>query len=427
MRLLTLSLIVMVLAATIGLGWVLDRLFVVFVPPSSTLSSDSILVLENIGQGLAQTIDKLEQPTTFVENWPHQGRYSIHYIQQSDIQLPSALLQQISSGEPLLLTNDNDISIYYYLPSHQAMLLLKPTFSALESSKVDAKLFLTLLFYGALILLIWLWTYPLVSRLLNLRITAQLFGKGQLDQRIKVGSVSYVKDLELEFNNMAQRIEHLVGDVKLISSAVSHDLRTPLARMRFGIDTIADDDDPAQKGRYLKRLSHDVDEMTKLVEILLDYARLDQSMLKIDNVPVDIISLVKKCIANIQSVEKHVMLHSSIEQFELIGDPKYLTILVNNLLQNALQYARSQVEVRLNVEKGGVQLTIGDDGPGFAGNSQDMLKPYVRGKASHVKGYGMGLAIVARILEWHKGQVVLSRCERLNGAKITVTLPKNHR
>ncbi|MDU0111701.1 ATP-binding protein [Psychrosphaera aquimarina] len=425
MRLLTLSLITAVLIATIGLGWLLDSLFYNFSDNSQT-NNHSIPTLEDFGRDLSSALNKLEQPQLMIKNWPVAGNVILEYIDNSDIQLPDTLMKQAVEGQHLLLTDKDLVNLYYYLTNHDAWVIVQSQRIATDTNNANIKLILTLVFYSLLILFIWMWTYPLVSRLINLRNTAQLFGKGEFEQRIDVGAVSYVKDLELEFNQMAQRIVNLVNDVKLIGNAVSHDMRTPLARMRFGIDTIAEEDDPIQQKRYLQRLGKDVDEMTKLVELLLEYSRLDQAMVSLDRKPVELSSLLKDCIAYKQTEDKQMLLTAPDELVSILGDKKYLSILVNNLLQNALNYGKTSVQINVFIEKGKVCLSISDDGPGFEGNPQDMLKPFVRGKEANdvIKGYGMGLAIVKRIVEWHQGELKISRCDQLSGAKVTVKLPR---
>ena len=427
MRVLTLSLIAAVLAATIGLGRLVDTVFYYVVPNSSGLNSDSVMVLEQIGQELADSLNSQQQPGAFLANWPSEGRFQLSLVPLSDIHLPASLVQQVSAGEPLLLTNNDELSLYFYLDQHQTLLLIKPTDASYQPESSNIKLLLTLLFYSALVILIWLWTYPLVSRLITLRRSAQLFGKGQLDQRIKVGSVSYVKDLEREFNHMAQRIQNLVSDVKLLSSAVSHDLRTPLARMRFGIDTLAEEQNPRQQAIYLERLGHDVDDMTQLVEILLDYARLEQTMMTISKQSVDLTELVQHCIKLHNYTAQRIRFEGGNEPCQVTGDRKYLRILVNNLLQNALRYGRQDIVVTLQQQAQHICLVIADDGEGFSEDSTQLLKPFVRGKtaADKAKGYGMGLAIVQRIVDWHNAQLVITRSEQLGGAELKVVFCKH--
>ncbi|NCP63743.1 MAG: HAMP domain-containing histidine kinase [Paraglaciecola sp.] len=424
LRLLSLSLIAAVLAATIGLGWLLDRLFYQFSPEQSTSNVEHISVLENVGKELAATLDNMDEPQLLINNWPNDGRYRLSLLNPSDIQFPAELMVQVQSGDALLLTDEDEIGLFFYLPRQQRLLLLKPLFAYPDTHSSSLKLWLTLGFYAALVLFIWLWTYPLVSRLLKLRNAAQLFGKGQLHQRIAVGRVSYVKDLEHEFNVMAQRIENLVSDVRLISSAVSHDLRTPLARMRFGIDTLTEEDDPKLQAHYVNRLSQDVEDMTNLVEILLDYARLDQAMFKLDKQPVDLVALLTDCIRSLQDAGQNVSFEPPNTPTWVLGDAKYLRILINNLLQNALQYGRSQVAVSLSQTGEYWRCSIADDGQGFSNKFEDMVKPFVRGHdtKTQTKGYGMGLAIVKRIVEWHQAELQLGRSQQLGGAQITVIL-----
>jgi signal transduction histidine kinase len=72
---------------------------------------------------------------------------------------------------------------------------------------------------------------------------------------VSLGRVSYIRDIENEFNAMAQRIENQIEDIKLLSSAVSHDLRTPLARIRFGLDTLQEEEDPVLRRKFEKKLA----------------------------------------------------------------------------------------------------------------------------------------------------------------------------
>ena len=121
---------------------------------------------------------------------------------------------------------------------------------------------------------------------------AKAFGEGRLDQRVQTHRHSYLHDIECEFNNMAKRIQNLVADNKLLSSAVSHDLRTPLARLRFGIDALDETGDEQTRKQYLERISADLTSMEQLVEVLLEYARLDKELADLPLQNIDIVSLI---------------------------------------------------------------------------------------------------------------------------------------
>jgi two-component system OmpR family sensor kinase len=226
---------------------------------------------------------------------------------------------------------------------------------------------------------------------------------------------------------MAQRIDDLVNDIKLLSSAVSHDLRTPLARIRFGIDTIQEESDPILRRKFEQRISDNVDEMVNLVESLLNYARLDQTLITLNKAPVDLVSLVNCCISNKSEDDTEVTLQSPKQKILVSGDFSYLSVLMSNLLQNAHQYCDKRIEVAIVERSNMVVVTVSDDGAGIEFDQiKQILKPFIRGKTNTkiIKGYGMGLAVVKRIVEWHQGEISIGNSATLSGAKFTISLPK---
>ncbi len=105
----------------------------------------------------------------------------------------------------------------------------------------------------------------------------------------------------------------------------------------------------------------------------------------------------------------------------------YLMILMSNLLQNAYQYCQRQIHLTVEERGSNLVVIISDDGQGIAIEQRDkILKPFIRGESTEkkVKGYGMGLAIVKRIVEWHHGDIAIDDSLSLSGAQFTVTLPK---
>ena len=424
MRRLIFSLIAVVLIATIGLGWMFDNVVAQYLeaPASTRSSNDAVSELESLGSHMAQTLDKLPQPADFVAQWPTVDSHQMKLVGVDNVVLPQPLMTDLNAGHSVMLETDTGLSLYFLLNNHQQLLVIDAP--PLMTKPIDSslRLILTSVFYLLMMMLMLAWLYPLLRRLLKLRLVAKAFGDGDLTQRVNVSSVTYIRDLETEFNHMAQRIESLVSDVKLLSSAVSHDLRTPLARIRFGLDTLAEEDDPKLRRRFEQRISDNVDEMVELVETLLNYARLDQAMINLEKRSVSLTSIVASCI-NTKTVEdKQIEFHSG-DDVQVFGDPAYLMILVNNLLQNALNYGENHVTVNISQTDESVLLLVSDDGAGIPENDrQQIVKPFIRGNDSEqsVKGYGMGLAIVTRILQWHQGSLVIKQSEALGGAEFNV-------
>ncbi len=426
MRTLTVSLLFVILTATMGLGWLFDRVYEQYSAADQKQGIQTVDVLKNMGMDLAATLEQLPNKQEFIALWPTEGQYKLMLIPLANFPLPQQLLTQLKLGEPLLLTTDNHVAFHYYLASSEELLIVKsPLFNAADDVQPQNYIF-TALFYLALLLLLLLWLAPLVNRLIKLRNTAKSFGEGNFSQRLKITSVSYIRDIEIEFNQMAQQIENLIADVKLLSSAVSHDLRTPLARIRFGIDTLQEEDDPVLRRRFEQKISNNVDEMTSLVETLLSYARLDQARLELKKDRVELSQLIANCLQNKNADDVTFDFVNPSERVFVTGDQSYLSMLINNLLQNAIVYGQGQVNVSLLVIKNKVTITIEDNGSGIeAAQRADILKPFVRGSAQHktIKGHGIGLAIVKRILDWHQGSIDISDSSQLSGAQFTITLP----
>jgi two-component system OmpR family sensor kinase len=446
MRNLTFSLVGVVLIATIGLGWMFDGIYNQYLNQNlneshkqslnknSTQTSqgrnashDFIGALEKVGTHLVIALSAIDNRQDFVDKWPSEDGLSLRLKPLTSFPLPAALLTELKTGQPLLLETDDSIAMHFYLSATDELLVLTTPPQIQSQNNSLLPILLTSLFYLAVLLLMLLWLYPLVRRLIALRRTAKSFGEGNLNQRIDVGSISYIRDLELEFNRMAQRIDDLVTDIKLLSSAVSHDLRTPLARIRFGIDTIQEEDDPVLRKRFEQRISDNVDEMVDLVESLLSYARLDQTLITLNKAPVDFLALTATCIKNKSQDDVQLTCLMPKTPVFVEGDLSYLMILMSNLLQNAHQYCQRQINVTVIEHENNIVVTVEDDGPGIPSEQREqILKPFIRGKNTEqkVKGYGMGLAIVKRIVEWHHGEVIIEHSSKLQGAQFTVTLPK---
>lgn len=427
MRLLTTSLLIMVLIATVGLGWLFDSLVKQY-NAGEQKDVNAVAVLEQLGSDLASTLNTLsiEQQLHFIEQWPNSS-YSLDIINIKAQPLPVQLLTQVKQGTPLLLESSDTLALYYFLPESNQLLMLKSPLLLIDPSKESKNYIFTLLFYTALLIVFALWTYPLVRRLAALRQTAITFGEGNLQQRVKLNSLSYINSIEIEFNRMAQRIENLVSDVKLLSSAVSHDLRTPLARIRFGIDTLQEEDDPQLRQRYQQKIGDNVDEMTALVDTLLRYARLDQKMLELKRLPVDLAKLIQDSINAKNDASVSINFEITSLNHTVIGDEAYLSMVINNLLQNAINYGEKQVNVSLtSTTDHAIKIVVEDDGAGIPTDQyQKIFQPFVRANAHNtVKGHGIGLAIVKRIVDWHQGSVTIEQSSHLGGARFVVTLAR---
>jgi signal transduction histidine kinase len=424
MKKLTLSLIVAILTAIIFLGWGLDTFFNEYQEQKDT---DEYSAYRKIIAPLANTLDKTDNFEQFVTTWQNQNQQQLTLTPLAEFPLPASLRDNFSQGEPLVLESEELITVNQLLLSQQQVLTLNIQQQSKQEGNLTLQVALTTVFYAGILLCVFIWLYPLIKRLRLLRSTAKNFGEGDFSERIHISSTSYIVDIENEFNRMAEKIETLVEDNKLLSNAVSHDLRTPLARLRFGIEALSETNKPETKEKYIQHLSQDIQEMENLVGVLLDYARLDQKMINVERLPLNLNTLIEGCARNLTSSDSSAVSIdvSGLSKIQIIidGNENYLSMLINNLLSNAQRYAVKQVQITTQQTAKNVFICVSDDGPGIAEEKREnIFKPFTRGENhSEQVGYGMGLAIVARVAAWHGAQVAISQSNELGGAQFTVT------
>lgn len=439
MKTLSLSLILVVVLTILGLGWGIEQYYTSHMSPANSKRSSEEVVLDSLGKSLTALAALHQDLPAFIAQWEMYSDQALTIIDPEDFPLPDSLSDGFAKGEPLTLESDGRISLYVLLPRHKKIIRLDLDGGKVSdfpaSSPLSINLLLTLLFYGGVILVSLGWAYPLIRRLTRLRTAAINFGSGSLDTRITASSISYIADIEREFNRMADRIETLVNDNKLLSRAVSHDLKTPLARLRFGIETLAESNDSNQREKYFQRIEKDMDVMEELVETLLQYARLDESSISLSEESLDLNAIIHRMVDDyhheVQDVNRRKPLKKRInigclEPVMISGDRKYIIMMVTNIFQNGLLYGREEMSIVLKKTHNTIDMHIDDDGPGIpASLKNDVLKPFIRGpENNHVNGHGMGLAIADRIASWHGASISIETSESLGGASIRIKFPR---
>lgn len=423
MKKLGVSLLLVVVLATFGLGWMIDLLSARLGEP---VPDHSLQAAESISSALARTLDQSDHRDAFVRQWNQSDAAPrIGLSALADFPLPPELSASFVEGKPLTLESAQSVTAHFVLPSSRRILSIELPETATAPAPLGLSLALTLLFYLGVVIFVLLWLLPLLQRLSRLRQTARAFGEGALDRRVDTGAMSYLGDIEREFNRMAQRIQTLVEDNKLLASAVSHDLRTPLARLRFGIDALSEASNPATRDRYQQHISRDIATMESLVQLLLSYARLEHELPGMDAEPVELGPLLDAAVERSDTDGKQLNLVTHEPAGLVCGNERTMRMLVDNLLHNALRHAKRQVLVRTEPCGSGVMFSVEDDGPGIPAEQRDrMFKPFVRGEnLDSGEGHGLGLAIVARVAGWHQARIEIDESPSLGGARIRVHFP----
>jgi len=204
-RRLSISLLIVVLVSTIGLGWAFDRLFDGLVKTET----DGLQVYREVGNNLVSSVGSYSELTNIIAAWPESNPIELRLIGATELALPLELETLVGSGEPLVLESESGVLLLFAVPDSEQLLSLSPP---TVESETPLAVVLTMLFYGAMISLVLLWIYPLARRLLALGRSARAFGEGQLDRRVSTHERSFLYEIENEFNAMAQRIQSLIAD-----------------------------------------------------------------------------------------------------------------------------------------------------------------------------------------------------------------------
>lgn len=272
-----------------------------------------------------------------------------------------------------------------------------------------------------------LWTRPLWRDLTQLNNMASEIANGNLEVNFYTNKHSPIKQIVITFKDMAHRIIRLLSDQKQLVNAVSHELRTPLSRLRFSLAML----DGANEEQR-KDMEQDVGEIEALIDEMLSYARLENINKDIKKSSVDLTSLIANQRDKLVRLSNLTIKWKMPEPCFYHCNEHLLERAIQNLSTNALRYAKGCIEISLVITKHHVKIIIEDDGQGIDEQDQDKIfEPFFRSESHRNRdqnqqkgGYGLGLAIVQRICEWHKASCKLSR-SKLGGCKFIIELPKS--
>ena len=275
--------------------------------------------------------------------------------------------------------------------------------------------------------------YPIVRRLTqrleNLQRGVQRWGDGDLTARVPVNGEDEVADLSARFNAAAERVEtlmatqqRLLASQKSLLANASHELRSPLTRIRMGMELMGTQPGPT----FREEISRNIAELDQLIDEILLASRLDAR--EADMGTVETIDLLGLAVEESARAGAELELAGGVDSVLVSGVTKLMRRLVRNLLENARRYGGA-AGTTVIVGREGTQavLQVCDRGPGVPADLRERIfEPFYRlpGASEREGGVGLGLALVKSIAERHGGTV---RCEAREGggACFTVRLPRS--
>jgi two-component system, OmpR family, sensor kinase len=287
---------------------------------------------------------------------------------------------------------------------------------------------LTMLFYAAIALVLMIWIWPLTRDLRALEKAAALFGNRNWSFNADIKPHSQIYPLAETFRRMAARIDGLIASHKDMSNAVSHEIRTPLSRMKFEIELAQQAASVAEVSGSLGHIKTDIAAINDLVTATLGYAILERADVGLNIGAHNFTTLIPAMTEYVRRDARAEILISANVQSDadqVICDVHLFETVLKNLLYNAIRYAKHEITVTFESLAGVNRLLVDDDGPGIP--EPDRLRVFesfvqLDREAGKKTGFGLGLAIVRRAMEWHGGEVSVSRSP-LGGARFCATWP----
>ncbi|AJI96699.1 HAMP domain protein [Yersinia ruckeri] len=252
--------------------------------------------------------------------------------------------------------------------------------------------------------------------LVELEHAALQVGKGNIPPPLREYGASEVRSVTRAFNQMASGVKLLADDRTLLMAGVSHDLRTPLTRIRLATEMMAKED-----GYLSESINKDIEECNAIIEQFIDYLRTGQEM------PTEISELnaiLGEVIAAESGYEREIETDLCAEEVLVEVHPLSIKRALANMVVNAARYGNGWIKVSSGTELQRAWFQVEDDGPGIKPEElKHLFQPFVRGdSARSTSGTGLGLAIVQRIIDAHLGMLDIGTSDK-GGLRIRAYLP----
>ena len=417
------SLYLIIVLSIVLLGLVLNKFWDEANPPAAVDPAvlDLIFLIEKSLE-TSQNTDK----KSLLKNITSELNYKVELVSILNFS-KTGISETIKQGGVVAIS---DASAHYFYKrinhSDDVLMFMKPSDT---ESRSGLYIGFILLFYTAIAGAVFLWVWPLTRDLARLALHAQQLGKDGQHSRIDISSRSVLYPFANTFNAMAERLNHVLRSQKEMTLAVSHELRTPLARMKFALAITEDQNLSTSLQRQLANINKDVLEMESLINSFLAYAGFDQQSQKLNQREGYIQDLIQDIILRLSThQDKHIKIevNDHTQGQIIICEWSLMQTAIQNLIHNALGYARSTIHISIRASPDYFLIEVEDDGPGVPDDQQTRIfESFVRvySELTNRSGFGLGLALVKRIMEWHLGSVNYSH-SALGGAKFTLKWPK---
>lgn len=271
---------------------------------------------------------------------------------------------------------------------------------------------------------------PMQRKLREVSYALNKMKTGNMSLRLPVEGSDEMATLASSYNNMSDHIQRLIEAQRELMRAVSHELRTPVARIRFAVEMMADEDDYDYRLQQVEQIDKDIEALNTLIDEIMTYAKLEQGMPSIEFEDIDLFEVLDQVAVETDALKtgKEVEVLSMPVPVTVEAERRYLHRVVQNLVGNAVRYCEQKILISGGLDaKGMAYICVEDDGPGIPeADRARIFEAFARLDDSRTRasgGYGLGLSIVSRIAYWFGGEIQVDQSPTLGGARFIMIWP----
>ncbi|MCF6435473.1 two-component system sensor histidine kinase EnvZ [Pseudoalteromonas sp. MMG022] len=357
-------------------------------------------------------IEVMTQRQAYINGLDRAKEYSLLSKSMSE-QLNGSARVRISQGDPIV----------YWVEAPQAPgYWVRVPLTGLSETKLEFLVFYLSSIGFLSVLGGWWFARHLNRPLKALQTAAGRVGVGDFSTRLVEDGSTEVREVTRAFNQMSKGIAQLENDRRLLMAGVSHDLRTPLTRIRLATEMMADEEDYLKEG-----IIDDIEDMNAIIDQFIEYLRHHHS----GQMAAEDINAVVDDVVQAEKKHKRTIRFAQAENIPpVVMNTVALKRVVTNMIENAIRYSESAVDVstHYNARQREVTIKVKDRGPGIPESElENVFEPFKQGdQARGSEGSGLGLAIIKRIVTTHGGKVRLrNRAEGGLSAEVALPTTKN--
>ena len=416
------SLYFLIISIFIVFSWMLDEVWRSYLEQdieSYTGYKSMLLALSNYVEKHPE-----DEWQTIITRASEQWQLPLRLMSKQQLDESSQPRHDVISADNTHIFYDKDaVEIHHRINHTDTVIVLGP---AKMPTRPRVEALIRVILLASLACLLFLWLRPLSRDLDQLRKTAIEFGREGFDVVAPKARSIMAAPMVTAFNSMAYRIKRLIDAHQELSTAVAHELRTPLARTKFALQMLANTDDKTKQEKYRQAISNDICELEQLISEMLIYANFDNEKPTLNFTEESLFDIVNAQVKFFQPCQQNFTVNNLIGNKKVEVDRNFIGRALNNYISNAIKYGKGEIEITISEKEEYCQIQVIDNGEGINDDFKcTIFDAFSRGDRSRNRetgGFGLGLAIVCRIMEWHGGTACVENAKH-GGASFFLNWP----